>query len=111
MLIFGDDSLDLVVMGCEETAVFGGESGMALEFGFEMSQIPDTIVHAFGIVVDESDFFGRVELGKRSDAIANEETEILVLFAAHIGVEEFGMRWIVEGGHEVGVDVIHGLAF
>src|ERR1035438_4003250 len=75
-----------------------------------MTQIPDAIIHALGIVVDQTYFFRRIQLRQRAHSLPDEKSKILVFFAAHVSIEKWRMRRIVESRHQVRIDVVHGFA-
>ena len=94
----------------KQTAVFGRTCSMAGIFGIEVSEIPNAVVQALGIEVDEANFLRGIELGQSTDAGTHEEAKVFVSFATEIGVEELRVGWIIDGSQDVRVDVIHGLA-
>ncbi len=53
MLVLGNHSLDFVAACRKQPAVFSGACSVFQVFRLQMSQIPDAVVHSFGIVVDE----------------------------------------------------------
>src|SRR5580692_4041246 len=79
-------------------------------FGLQVRQVPDAVIQAFGIEVDQADLLRRIELRQRSYSKPHEKTEILVFLPAKIGVKEFRMRGVVDGSQKVGVYVVHGFA-
>ena len=56
MSVLGDDGLDLIAVRGKQAAVLTRTCGPVGVFGLHMRQVPDAIIHAFGIVVDESNF-------------------------------------------------------
>src|SRR5580704_8070677 len=75
-----------------------------------MRQVPNAVVHSLWIVVDERDLFRGIELRKGADTYPQKKTQILVLFAVQISVEELRMRGIVQSSEQVSIDIIHALA-
>ena len=62
------------------------------------------------IAVDERDFFGRIDLLQRADTHRTEKAQIFVRLAVHVGVEKGRVLRIVNGGEDVGIHVVDGLA-
>src|SRR6516162_7057055 len=71
-----------------------------------MLGIPDAVVHSAAVRVDERHFLGRIDLRDRSDHGAYEKPQIPVPLSRDIGVEEWRMRWVVNGTQDVRVYVV-----
>ena len=84
---------------------------MGFQLGNQVLGIPDTVIHPASVVIDQTDFFRRIQLCNRAYTSAHEKSQILVRFADDIRVQERRMLWIVDSGENVRVDVVHRFAF
>src|SRR5215469_7986481 len=110
MVVFRDDRLDFVAMRRKEAAILLRTGRSILIFRFQVIKVPDTDVHSLGIVVDQSDFFGRVELRQRSYPGPYEKAQVLVFLSPDVRIHKRGMSGVVKGGQKIGFHVVHGFA-
>src|SRR5579863_887298 len=109
MLVAANYCLYFVAGRGEKPAILLRTCGMVGVLRLQMSQVPDAVVHSFRIEIDEGNFLWRVQLRQRANPRPHEKTEILVLLPPKICVEERRMRGVVDGGKNVGIDVVHRL--
>src|SRR5262245_2470845 len=108
-LVAADDRFDAVVFGVNDPFVFIGARGSGLPFTFEVRQVPDALLLAGHVIVDQRDLFGRHHLRHRAIR-ADVEPQIVMPLAVDVGAEEGGALRVVEIAERRGVYVLDILA-
>ena len=72
MIVLADGGLDAIVLGCYRVAILGGTGDARLPLLRKMREIPDAILRAAGIEIDQRHFLRRRHEGHRAPRIDDE---------------------------------------
>ena len=106
MIVLGDDGFYAVVARGEQPPILARTRSAGCPLGREVFGVPDAIVHISAVAINERHFLGRIQLRNSADTRANEEPEVLMRRAVHVGLEKRRMLGIVNRCEHVGVHVV-----